>query len=132
MSKKIYIPFMFTVVLAIVILATGCATLVQLSGPSGGFPVSQCVSLVEREGENISIKFKSDPRGCIKEQSVEFYRSTNCTGDIIEHEFQNPSEDFIFVSGTRGGCPQIVEVTTNSPTCVTLTLKSGRETEVCW
>ena len=128
MSKKICIPFMFMVVVAIVVLVTGCA----IEPPIGGFPVSQCLSLVEHEGENISINFDNDPRGCIKEQSVQFYRSTNCTGEIIEHEFQRPSENRIFVSGTRGGCPQLVEVTTKSPACVTLILSSGRHTTICW
>jgi len=125
MPKKIYIAFLCTVVIALVILSTGCAT-------KGGFPVSQCISLLEHNGENFSVKVENDQAGCIKEKSVEFYKTTNCTGELVEHTFEDPEEGFAFASGTRGGCPQLIEVVTQSPACVTLTLKSGRKTKVCW
>jgi len=125
MPKKIQIIHMFLMAIAMVIIATGCVT-------KGVFPGEQCILLFENDTESISAEVLRDSDGCIKEKSVKFYPSTDCTGDRLEHKFTDPEKGFIFASSTMGGCPQLVEVTTKSPVCVTLTLKSGRETTVCY
>jgi len=125
MLKKIYIIHMFTVVIAILILATGCVN-------KGVFPVSQCITLFESDTESISAEVVRDSDGCIIEKSITFYGSSDCTDPVKPHEFTDPEKGFIFASSTMGGCPQLVEATTKSPACVKLTLKSGRKTTVCY
>lgn len=100
--------------------------------PSGALPVSQCISLFESETEKISMRVSNDFNGCIIEASVEFYRSSDCTGETISHSFEPPLEGFVYKSGTMGGCPEAIEVTKSSPVCVTVTLQSGRKTKVCY
>jgi hypothetical protein len=103
-----------------------------ITRPLGALPVSQCISLFESETEKISASVRNDFNGCIMEDSVKFYRSSDCTGEVIEHSFLPPDSGFVYKSGTMGGCPEAVEVTKSSPVCVEITLKSGRKTTVCY
>jgi len=131
MPKKMHITFMLTVVMAIVTLASGCTT-------KGVFPGKQCISLFESDTESISAEIITDSDGCIideKEKPIKFYRSTDCSGEPEPEENikrEGPEKGFIFASSTRGGCPQLVEVSTKSPACVTLTLQSGRKVIFCY
>jgi hypothetical protein len=100
--------------------------------PLGALPAAQCMNLVEKETEKLSVSVKNDFDGCIIEASVKFYKSLDCTGEVKAHSFEPPDPNVVYKSGTRGGCAEAVEVTTGSPACVTLTLKSGRKTTVCY
>jgi hypothetical protein len=109
----------------------------------GALPVAQCLNLVEIGTEKLSAKVTNDFDGCIIEASATFYKSLNCTGTGITPDpkceppntegcWSDPDPNLVYKSGTRGGCAEAVEVTTGSPACVTLTLKSGRNTKVCY
>jgi hypothetical protein len=107
--------------------------------PLGALPVSQCISVVEIVNpgppavtEKLSARVTNDFDGCIMEASATFYKSSDCTGDPITPIWQDPDENLVYKSGTRGGCAEAVEVTSSSPVCVQLTLKSGRKTTVCY
>ena len=101
--------------------------------PLGALPVGQCTNLVEKGTEKLSMSVKNDFDGCITEASVIFYKGLNCTGEVKLHSFEdNPDPYLVYKSGTRGGCAEAVEVTSSSPACVELTLKSGRKTTVCY
>ena len=106
--------------------------------PLGALPVGQCINLVEIVNpethliEKFSARVTNDFDGCITEASATFYKSSDCTGDPITPIWQNPDPNLVYKSGTRGGCAEAVEVTSSSPVCVQLTLKSGRKTTVCY
>jgi hypothetical protein len=104
--------------------------------PLGALPVSQCINLfeikTETETKKLSMNVRNDFDGCIIEDSVIFYKGLDCTGDLKPHFFLPRDENLVYKSGTRGGCAEAVEVTQASPACVTLTLKSGRKTTVCY
>jgi hypothetical protein len=106
--------------------------------PLGALPVGQCINLVEIENpvthviEKFSARVTNDFDGCIMEASAKFYKSSDCTGDPITPNWQDPDPNLVYKSGTRGGCAEAVEVTSSSPVCVELTLKSGRKTTVCY
>jgi hypothetical protein len=107
------------------ILAPGCR-------PLGLIAAAQCTSLFESETEKLSMGVKRGNDSCIIEEEVTFFKSSNCTGEKIQHSFQNPDPGFVYKSGILGVCSELVEVTTSSPVCVELTLKSGRKTTVCY
>ena len=110
------------------ILAPGCRPL-----GAGILSAAQCISLFESETEKVSMSVRRALDSCIIENEVAFYRSSNCTGNPIQDwTWQDPASSFVYSSGTLGGCPELVEVTKASPVCVTLTLKSGRKTQVCY
>ena len=100
MPKKILTSPMFIMMVAILIITTGCA-----SGKKGVFPGEQCIALVQRSNENISVKFLRDADGCIIEDSVTFYGSPNCTDSVKPHEFKPADPNFVFASSPAGGCP---------------------------
>lgn len=125
MPKKIHLTLTFTVVIAILILTMGCAT-------NRVVPGKQCINLFERGSEIISAEVVRDSDGCIREESVIFYKNLDCSGEGEIPEFRPRKPGFLYASSTRGGCPQLVTVSTRSPACITLTLKSGRQTEICW
>lgn len=107
------------------ILAPGCR-------PLGLISTAQCINLVEIGDEKLSMSVRRDNNNCIVEEDVIFYKSSNCTGTPITPEWKGPDTNFVYSSGTLGGCPELVEVNKSSPVCVTVTLKSGRKTTVCY
>jgi hypothetical protein len=107
------------------ILAPGCR-------PLGLIPAAQCINLFESETEKLSMSVRRANDTCIIENEVKFYLTSDCTGTAIVPTFEDPEPGFVYKSGTLGGCPELVEVTQASPACVTLTLKSGRKTQVCY
>ena len=114
-------------------------TIVIDEKPLGALPVGQCTNLVEivKPGpppvtEKFSMAVRNDFDGCIIEASVIFYKGFDCTGDPIQPSWEAPDPNVVYKSGTRGGCAEAVEVTSSSPACVELTLKSGRKTTVCY
>jgi hypothetical protein len=115
------------------ILAPGCR-------PLGVLAAAQCINLFDgevviegmSETEKLSMNVKRANDSCIIESEVVFYRSSDCTGDAIFPSFTDPDPGFVYKSGVGGGCPELVEVTKASPVCVTLTLKSGRKSTVCY
>jgi hypothetical protein len=109
------------------ILAPGCRPL-----GAGVLSAAQCINLFESETEKLSMSVGRALDSCIIESEVVFYKSSNCTGEQTIPTFLDPDPGFVYKSGTLGGCPELVEVTISSPACVTLTLKSGRKTTVCY
>jgi hypothetical protein len=121
---------------------------IQILGPGGDVQPGvqprvvadeECISFFEIESETypgmieaISAKAKRDFADCIKEESLEFYKSSDCSGSVTPHFFDPPAADFFLSSGNFGGCSELAEVTKTSPACVTLTLSSGRKSKVCW
>ena len=99
--------------------------------------VEGCILLFKQGNESVSAQVKRDAEGCIIEKenevvAIKFYRSSDCTGAEQQPTWEDPESDFVYKSGIDGGCPEAVKVTKSSPTCVTLTLKSGREATICW
>lgn len=115
-----------------------------LSRPLGALPAKQCINLfqgtvtfstdggTQTETEKLSMSVANDFNGCIIESSATFYKSSDCSGTPITPTWQDPDLNFVYKSGTRGGCAEAIEVTSSSPVCVQLTLQSGRKTTVCY
>jgi hypothetical protein len=99
----------------------------------------ECISFVEIESETypgvieaISAKAKRDSAACIIEESLDFYKTKDCSGAPTPHTFDPADPDLVVASGNFDGCSELVEVRKSSPVCVYLTLTSGRKTRVCW
>ena len=104
-------------------------------------PVDGCITLFKRGNESVSAQVKKDDDGCIIEKekigeeevvAIKFYLSSDCTGKEVKPIWEDPEPGVVYKSGIDGGCPEAVKVYRRNPTCVTLTLKSGREATICW
>ncbi|HJW29351.1 MAG TPA: hypothetical protein VJ508_08855, partial [Saprospiraceae bacterium] len=116
------------------ILAPACSASGAVAGTFvGSLVTTQCISLFESDTEKLSMSVVRGGDTCIIENQVTFYRSSDCTGTSIVPVWQSPDPGFVYKAGTLGGlCPELIEVTKNSPVCVQLTLASGRKTTVCY
>jgi hypothetical protein len=105
---------------------------------NGPVPVEKCLKIVAGGifgREKISVKFKTDSFGCIDEEAREpilFFRSTDCSGKKERPSEEDRDPNVVYKSGIDGGCPEAIEVTHESPACVTITLKSGRKVKFCY
>lgn len=96
---------------------------------------AQCIKLLDSrifKTEKLSMEVENDPQGCIKEESVVFFRSTDCSGEGQRPTFRDLDDSFVYKSGLDGGCADAIEAKHGSPACITLTLKSGRQTTICY
>ena len=136
--KKVVVSF-FALVGVLIFLPSHMSP--QAQRPPGPSPVEQCITLFKKGSERVSAQVKKDNNGCIQEKekvgeeeivAIKFFFSTDCTGDEVTPTWEDPDSGFVYKSGVDGGCPEAVEVYRRNPTCVTLTLVSGRKATICW
>ena len=96
---------------------------------------NQCIKLLDSSifrTERLSMRIEKEADGCIKEKTVEFFRSIDCTGEGEPGEMLPPESSVVYKSGLDGGCPESIEVTHASPACIWITFKSGRRVKYCY